>query len=114
MDRQGDHSIIVIMVRGPDNLMYEINANWPGCTHHEIVLRNTRLYVINENGWRPFPETVILGDSANFWAEWLMTPINRNPGSPDEEGYNRAYKRTRRIIENTIGIIPERFPCLTP
>lgn len=41
-----------------------------------------------------------------------MTPINRNPNDIAEQNYNRSHKSTRRLVENSIGILKERFPCL--
>jgi hypothetical protein len=55
---------------------------------------------------------VILGDSAYGLREWLIPPINRNPDDPIERRFNQCHKSTRRIVENTIGILKEKFPCL--
>lgn len=43
---------------------------------------------------------------------WLIPPLRRNPDNPAEEAFNRCHKKTRRIIENSFGILKERFPCL--
>nr|CAD7267043.1 unnamed protein product [Timema shepardi] len=52
---------------------------------------------------------VILGDSLK---KWLIPPLNRNPDEPIEHRFNRCHKKTRRLVENSIGIWKERFPCL--
>ncbi|PSN49840.1 hypothetical protein C0J52_08850 [Blattella germanica] len=88
------------------------NANWPGSVHDSRVLRNTVISGHFEAGWRPFPGAVILGDSAYGLKEWLIPPLNRNPDNVVEQRFNRAHKMTRRIVENSIGILKERFPCL--
>lgn len=41
-----------------------------------------------------------------------MPPIHRNPGDPVEGLYNVAHKQTRRMIENSYGILKRRFMCL--
>lgn len=112
VDRHGNHSLNVMMICGPEYKFYCVNASWPGSVHDARVLRNSAIYGRFENGWRPFPNAVILGDSAYGIKEWLMPPIRRNPDDPTEQRFNSAHKRTRRIIENSFGILKERFPCL--
>jgi len=54
----------------------------------------------------------ILVDSGYGLKEWLIPPLNRNPEDASERRFNRAHKSTRRVIENSFGILRERFPCL--
>lgn len=44
--------------------------------------------------------------------EWLIPPLAVHPNDPVEVRFNRAHKRTRRLIENAFGVLKERFPCL--
>ncbi len=43
---------------------------------------------------------------------WLITPLRSNPNDPREQRFNVAHKRTRRIVENAIGILKNRFMVL--
>lgn len=65
-----------------------------------------------EAGWRPFAETVLLGDSIYPLKSWLIPPIIRNPEDPSQRRFLRAHRQTRRLVENAIGILKEKFPCL--
>lgn len=112
INRHGEHSLNAMVICGPNLKFYSVNANWPGSVHDARVFRNSLVSQRFEEGWRPFPGAVILGDSAYGLKEWLIPPINRNPDDPVEQRFNRAHKRTRRLVENSIGILKERFPCL--
>ena len=111
VDRNGNHSINCMIVCGPNLEIFYVSANWPGSVHDARVLRNSTLYQRMEEGWRPIPQAVILGDSGYPLLEWLITPSERHliDGVP---AFNRAHKRTRRLVENTIGLLKEKFPCL--
>lgn len=112
VDRHGKHSLNVMLVCGPDNSFYYCNANWPGSVNDARVLRNSSLYARMEQGWRPIPDGVLLGDSIYPLKTWLIPPILRNPEDLSQRRFARAHKKTRRIIENAIGILKEKFPCL--
>ncbi|XP_063915611.1 putative nuclease HARBI1 [Zophobas morio] len=53
-----------------------------------------------------------LGDSAYATRPWLMTPLHRNPGAENERRYNNAHKLTRKLVEDSYGILKEKCPCL--
>lgn len=112
VDRNGNHSINCMLVCGPDLKFYYASANWPGSVHDARVLRNSLLYQRFEAGWRPFPGAIILGDSAYPLREWLIPPTFQNVDHHGVRRFNRAHKSTRRLIENAIGILKEKFPCL--
>ncbi|XP_054278994.1 putative nuclease HARBI1 [Macrosteles quadrilineatus] len=112
VNRHGKHSLNVMMISGPKYEVFAVNPNWPGSVHDSRVFRNSAVYRSFENGWRPFPDAVILGDSAYGMKEWLMAPLNGNIENLRERKFNRAHKATRRMVENTFGIMKERFPCL--
>ena len=61
VDRHGTHSVNALMVCGPDMSFYYVSAKWPGAVHDSRVLRNSTLCQKFENGWRPFPNAVLLG-----------------------------------------------------
>lgn len=52
------------------------------------------------------------GDSAYPFKSWLMTPVNRNAHNPEVQRFNQAHKSTRSVVENSIGILKEKFPRL--
>ncbi|XP_057667254.1 putative nuclease HARBI1 [Diorhabda carinulata] len=112
VDRHVYHSLNCMMVCGPNFQVYVVNANWPGSVHDARVLRNSATARDFGQGFRPFPNAVILGDSAYGLKEWLMVPLRRNPNDIAEHNYNRRHKSARRVIENAYGILKERFPCL--
>lgn len=114
VDRDGNHSINAMLVCGPNLEFFYASARWPGSVHDARVIRNSSLARQWNNGWRPFPNAVILGDSGYGLQEWLMTPVIPHiiPRTPALARYLRSLKSTRRMIENAIGILKEKFPCL--
>lgn len=103
VNRHGKHAINVMAVCGPNRSIYAINSNWPGSSHDARILRNSMLFQRFESGFRPFPNAIILGDSAYPALDWLVPPLRRNPECLREERFNRAHKATRRVIENCFG-----------
>lgn len=63
-------------------------------------------------GWRPFPNAVILGDSAYAARTWLMTPVLNQPLTLGARRYLRRLKSTRQLVERSLGVLKEKFPCL--
>ncbi|KAJ1087379.1 hypothetical protein NDU88_000555 [Pleurodeles waltl] len=55
--------------------------------------------------------SIFAGDSGYPNLSWLLTPV-RNPRTRAEERYNEAHGQTRRIIEQTSGLLKARFRCL--
>ncbi|XP_063223351.1 putative nuclease HARBI1 [Bacillus rossius redtenbacheri] len=111
VDRNGNHSINCMIVCGPNMEIYFVSAKWPGSVHDARVLRNSSLFRTMEGGWRPIPNAIILGDSGYPLLQWLITPTI-NCVHAGSLAFNRAHKKTRRIVENAFGILKEKFPCL--
>lgn len=114
VDRHGRHSINTLMVCGPNYEFFFLSAKWPGSTHDSRVLRTSTLYREWQNGWRPFPGAVILGDSAYSLQNWLITPniphnIERNEAVTR---FLRIFRSTRRLVENSFAIVKGKFLCL--
>lgn len=109
VDRHGKHSINCMAVCGPDMKFYYVSANWPGSVHDARVMRNSFLFRNFENGWRPYPNGVILGDSAYPLKQWLIPPTYEDVLNQAQNNFNRAHKQTRRIIENAFGILRKSF-----
>lgn len=74
-------------------------------------MRRSNLYQWFEDGYRPFPGGVILGDSIYPLNEWLIPPLAGGQNGARER-FNQAHKGTRRIIEQTFGIMKARFSVL--
>ena len=111
INRHGTYSINAMCVCGPTLRFYCVNANMPGCVNDSRVFRNSALRQQLEQGWRPWPNGVLLGDSGYANGDYLITPI-LNPQTPQEERFNRAHRKTRRYIECAFGVLKQRFRCL--
>lgn len=114
VDRHGKHSINAMFVCGPNLEFYYVSARWPGSVHDARVLRNSSLARKWNSGWRPFTGAVILGDSGYGQSEWLITPVipHQIEHTSGFRRFIRSHKTTRRLVENAIGILKEKFPCL--
>ena len=112
VDRHGNHSINVMLVCGPNHQFLYCNASWPGSLNDARVLRNSDLYRQFQSGYRTFPGAVILGDSIYPCVQWLIPPVLGDQLPQNVQRFNAAHKRTRSLIERSIGILKVRFPCL--
>jgi hypothetical protein len=112
VDRHGNHSINGVFVCGPRMELYYVSARWPGSIHDSRVLRNSSLYHSCSEGWIQFPGGVILGDSGYSLLDWLMTPVVRPGPQLGVKRYLRRHISTRRLVENSLGVLKEKFPCL--
>lgn len=112
VDRFGDHSLNIMLVCGADMIFYYCNANWPGSVSDARVLRTSTLHDRLEQGWRPLEGGVLLGDSIYPLKSWLIPPVIRNENDRAQIRFLRAHRSTRRVIENAIGILKEKFTCL--
>lgn len=72
VDRRQQHSINCMGVAGPDLQFYFFSSRWPGSVNDARVLRNSGLCRRFDDGYRPFPNAVILGDSAYPLNDWLI------------------------------------------
>ncbi|KAJ1165595.1 hypothetical protein NDU88_006016 [Pleurodeles waltl] len=99
----------VQMVCLADQYISHVNAMFPGSVHDAYILRNSSIpYVMGQlqryHVW-------LLDDSGYPTLSWLLTPV-RNPRTRAEERYSEAHGRTRRVIEQTFGLLKARFRCL--
>ena len=76
-----------------------------------MIKESTLWTAFEQEGQRPFPEAVILGDFAYACNKWLIPPFRG-----DVEGahcrFNKAHKKTRCTIERAYGILKKRFYAL--
>ncbi len=114
VNRHHLHSLNVMIVSSANHNISFVSSKCPGGWHDSRVLRMSSLWtVFEENAFRPFPGSIILGDSAYPCRSWLITPLpERRQLTQQEQRYNRSHKRTRVIVERTIGILKQRFRVL--
>ena len=55
---------------------------------------------------------LFVGDEMFRLCTWLMKPLPRKNLTPEEHIYNYRISRARRVVENAIGLISDRFRCL--
>jgi hypothetical protein len=113
VDRHGNHSLNCMVVAGPTLKAYYVSARWPGRLNDKRVIKNSAMFDAFEDGWRPFPNAVILGDSGYALREWLLPPIGGANLSEEEELFNVYHRKTRRIVECYFGVLKQRFACLS-
>lgn len=111
VNRYSTHSLNGLFVCGPKMRFYYVLTKWPGSVHDARVFRNSTLKRRLDNGWRPLPMGVLLGDSAYPNSDYLITPIDV-PQTQQQANFNRAHRRTRRIVECALGLLKQRFRCL--
>lgn len=79
-----------------------------------IIIKFKKLFLTVGND----EDSIILGDSAYPLTSWLIPPtiraasVNSRRLTLAVEHYQSAHRRTRFIVERTIGILKEEFPCL--
>lgn len=100
-----------MVVYAPNTEFCYVSANWPGSIHDTRVLRNSSLFQRMQGWWRPILKGVILGNSGYPLLEWLMTPLQENNKDDTSAAYNEAHEKRRRLVENALGILKEKFPC---
>lgn len=57
--------------------------------------------------------TIFSGDSGYALVPWLLTPILDAAENTPEGRYTRAHIRTRNTVERSIGVLKQRFRCLS-
>lgn len=118
--RDNKHSINAVVVSGPQNQILFISAKCPGSVHDSRALRVSNVWNTWEGGWRPDNNnnSIILGDSAYPLTTWLIPPTVRAANmrirglAPAIEQFRKTHRKTRFIVERTIGIWKEEYPCL--
>ncbi|CAK5087428.1 unnamed protein product [Meloidogyne enterolobii] len=90
-------------------LLY-LKSNMPGSVNDARVLSKSSINDDFENGFRPFPNAILIGDSIYPSKDWLI-PMRARANERFKEFYE-AHARTRSIIERTIGLLKMRWLCL--
>lgn len=119
--RDNKHSINLMVVSGPKNQFYYASAAFPGSFHDARCIKKSSLWTMwDDRGWRPDDDenSIILGDSAYPLRRWLIPPTIRNVNANIRylanavPVFERAHRKTRFIVECSIGILKQEFLCL--
>ena len=101
--------LILLQVVCDANLHFtNLLAKYAGAAHDSYVCRMSELYELFE---KKQLQGLILGDRGYPCRPWLLTPI-RNPKSAVEREFNRRHKKTRVLVEQSIGVLKRRFKIL--
>ncbi|KAH7984824.1 hypothetical protein HPB51_026915 [Rhipicephalus microplus] len=81
---------------------------YPGSVHDARVLRESPFFA---RAIQECEDNYILGDSAYPLMPWLMTPFKDNGSSfPTwKKSFNKRHSQQRVLIENTFGLLKQRF-----
>lgn len=109
INRKGFASINVQMICDHQRRILDVVAMWPGSTHDSRVLRTSRIGIAFENG--EYGEAFLLGDSGYPCRKYLMTPFI-TPTEPHHVNFNKSHGKSRVVIEQTFGILKNRFAIL--
>uniref|UniRef100_UPI00398E6C7F putative nuclease HARBI1 n=1 Tax=Pristiophorus japonicus TaxID=55135 RepID=UPI00398E6C7F len=104
--RKGYHSLNVQLECAHKYQIMVADDRYPGSSHDAFILWQTNVpglfQLPNEGrGW-------LLGDKGYLLSTWIMTSL-RNTTIPAQHSYNESHATTRNIIEQTIGILKQRF-----
>lgn len=84
-----------MFVCGSNLKFFAVNSD-PGKETDANVYLSSRLNCSLKNGWRPFTNPILLGDSNYKLDKFLMTPITKYPLTFPEYRYNLAIEKTRK------------------
>ena len=79
---------------------------------HPNILGILSSYILFISIFPEPPNCVLLGDSGYACKPYLLTPYI-DPVLPHHISYNKAHCQTRVRIEQSFGIVKNRFPCPT-
>ena len=102
------HSINVQVVCDHRHMITSFKASHPGSMHDSTIFQESILCQEFEAGQH---RGLLIGDSGYRLLRFLLTPY-RVLGHAWQIAYNNSLKKTRVIIEMTIGILKRRFAVL--
>ena len=107
--RKGFFSINVQSACGPDLLLHNVVARWPGSVNDSRIFQNSLLYAELEHNLPP--RYHLLGDAAYPLKRFILTPLSA-PRDAHETAYNTSHSQTRKVIEQAFGVLKRRFGYL--
>ncbi|KAH8033414.1 hypothetical protein HPB51_012270 [Rhipicephalus microplus] len=101
-------SIILQGICDDRNKLLNVFIGFPGSVHDARVLRESPFFA---RAIQECEDNYILGDSAYPLMPWLMTPFKDNGSSfPTwKKSFNKRHSQQRVLIENTFGLLKQRF-----
>ena len=109
VNRKRFHSINIQAVCDANLIFQDVVARWPGSHHDSFIMDMSTLSSRFEND--EFGESWMLGDSGYSLKKWLMTPYPK-PIIAAERKLNFLHRKTRRVIEQSFGVLKSRFRIL--
>lgn len=109
INRKGWHSINVQCVCDSNGKFLDVSAEWPGCTHDNVIFKNSSLCQRFFTG--EFGNSYLIGDGGYAISKHLITPY-RNPLSDSQVLFNKDLSSSRVVIEMAFGRLKRRFACL--
>ena len=121
---QGFHSIILLALCDADYKFLWVDAGTNGSVSDAQLFNDCELRETIEDGSIGFPAAdrlpqdykdmpyFIIGDNAFPLRTWLMKPFSRRNLDDEERIFNYRVSRDRRIVENSLGILANRFQVL--
>jgi hypothetical protein len=110
--RKMRYAINVQVIGNDKHLIYDINVDWPGCTHDSRIWKNSAVKRVIERQRR----YLLAGDSGYSISENLMTPYRTAEAlaNPRRRLFNKRLSGLRTVCtENIFGILKRRWPRLT-
>uniref|UniRef100_H2Y6X0 DDE Tnp4 domain-containing protein n=1 Tax=Ciona savignyi TaxID=51511 RepID=H2Y6X0_CIOSA len=107
-NRKGYYSINVQAIRSFDRQFTNVVVRWPGSTHDSRIFENS---IIHDRFENDDINGMLLGDNGYACKGYLMTPL-LNPSSDAERRYNKSHIKTRSRIEQSFGVLKQRFRAL--
>jgi len=108
------HSINVQAICGPDLLILNINARWPGARHDAHIWANSPVRSSMKRHFENADRRAwLLGDDGYPLEPWLMTPIKNQPVNTPEYNYTQAHCSARNVVERCFGVLKSTFRCLS-
>ena len=105
MTRKRFCALNVYICCGPDNRIYDCSVKFPGSVNDSRVFQDTELRRYLQS--KPVGFGVVLGDNGYGIQSYLMTPI-LYPDSVGHRRYNSSHRKTRVIVEHTLGMLKAR------
>ena len=121
---KGFHSIILLALCDADYKFLWVDAGTNGSVSDAQLFNDCELRETIEDGSIGFPAAdrlpqddqdmpyFIIGDNAFPLRTWLMKPFARRNLDDEERIFNYRVSRARRIVENSFGILANRFQVL--
>lgn len=118
LDRNRNHSMILQGICSFEKIFLNISVGFAGSAHDARVLKFSEIFKETQRDIKinfPSQEFHLLGDSAYPLLPWLMTPF-KEPRTRSlttmQRRYNTKHSSTRVVIENTFGLLQNRFKKL--